>query len=266
MPQRATIAACLLLAVLTAGCAPMSTAPDAGEAAAATPPLDGTAWVLAALPGLALVGGHPATVRFEGGHAQGSDGCNRYSNAYTSQGATLNVAAQGVATQMACAPEVMQQAAAYRAALGSARSFRVSDGQLQLLAGDGAVVASFAPQSQALPGTAWRAIGINNGKGAVASVLHGSTVSLEFGADGRASGSAGCNQYTTRYEASGSAVRFTTPATTRRFCAGEGLMAQEQAFVAALESVATARFEADRLELRTTDGALAAAFLRDERE
>jgi heat shock protein HslJ len=37
----------------------------------------------------------------------------------------------------------------------------------------------------------------------------------------------------------------------------EGTMAQEAAFLAALQTAATQRREADRLELRTADGALA---------
>jgi len=41
------------------------------------------------------------------------------------------------------------------------------------------------------------------------------------------------------------------------------VMEQEAAFLKALESVATARVEADRLELRTADGALAAMFTRE---
>lgn len=267
MRMKGRIVPCLLLAALATGCAQT---PDTAESAMATPPatppLDGTAWVLAALSGHPLVGGHPVTLLFDAGHAQGSDGCNRYSNPYTAQDGTLNVAAQGISTQMACQPELMQQAAAYRAALGTARTYRVVDGQLQLVGVDGAAVATFAPQSQALPGTAWRAIGINNGKGGVVSVLHGSVVTLEFAADGRASGSAGCNDYMTRYEASGTSVRFVTPAATRKMCAGEGLMEQEQAFLRALESAAAARLEGNRLELRTAEGALAVAFLRDERE
>jgi heat shock protein HslJ len=40
-------------------------------------------------------------------------------------------------------------------------------------------------------------------------------------------------------------------------------MEQEQAFLTALESVATMRFEADRLELRTQAGALAVTLSRE---
>ena len=39
-------------------------------------------------------------------------------------------------------------------------------------------------------------------------------------------------------------------------------MEQEQAFLKALATARSARFEGDRLELRTEDGALAASFTR----
>jgi heat shock protein HslJ len=42
------------------------------------PSLDDTAWVLAELPGRALLSDHGITLRFEDGRAAGSDGCNRY--------------------------------------------------------------------------------------------------------------------------------------------------------------------------------------------
>jgi heat shock protein HslJ len=41
-----------------------------------------------------------------------------------------------------------------------------------------------------------------------------------------------------------------------------GLMEQEQQFLKALQTVATARFEGDRLELRTADGAMAATLAK----
>lgn len=225
--------------------------------------LEGTAWVLASLPGRTLVRGEPATLRFESGNAQGSDGCNRYGVPVTVKGSSIEISARGVSTRMACAPEVMAQADAFMAALGSAKTYRVAGERLELLAGDGSPLAVFAPQSQALAGTAWRVTGINNGKQAVVSVLGDSTVTMTFGAEGQANGSAGCNRYTARYEADGSRLRFQAPATTRMMCANEELMQQEQAFLKALESVATLRREANRIELRDSSGALAISMTLD---
>jgi len=250
-------AGALLAAALAAGCVALTPAAD-------TPPLEGTAWVLATLPGGDPVDGAAATLRFEKGRASGSDGCNRYTTAYQAQGGRLEIAvATAASTRMACPPVVMRQAEAFMAALGGATSYRVEADRLILSSADGTVRATLASQSQVLAGTRWRAAGINNGKGAVAGLVTGSSVSLEFGADGQAAGSAGCNRYSTRYVQDGARLQFQPAAATRRMCAGDDLMAQEQAFLKALESVATMRLEGQSLELRTAAGALAVALVRD---
>ena len=221
-----------------------------------SPSLDNTAWVLASLSGGASLATLP-TARFEGGRVQGSDGCNRYSAPYSTKGSSIEVGARGATTQMACPPDVMKQAEAFMAALSGARTYRVSGGQLQLLAADGAVLAAFAAQPQSLAGTSWRATGINNGKGGVASLVADTTVTMNFSADGKVSGSAGCNNYAAGYTVDGNALQFTPAAATRKMCGAPGVMEQEQAFLKALESVATMRMEANRLEMRTAEGAIA---------
>jgi len=251
-------AALVLLVAALGGCAPVT-------AGSATPPLDGTAWILSSLHGRAPIGHEPITLRFEGGRLAGGDGCNRYSAAYVAKGAALSINPAGASTMMACEPpEVMEQARGYAAMLAAVKSHRVADGQLQLLDGDGKVLATFAAQAQELAGTSWRALGINNGRGAVASIVRGTAVTLAFDTAGKASGSAGCNNFMAGYEADPPKLRFSAPGSTRRMCAGEGVMEQEAAFLAALQSVDTMRFEADRLELRRADGALAVSLARED--
>jgi heat shock protein HslJ len=256
MRSLSTLLPTLLIVAWLAGCAVVPPVPD-------PPPLDGTAWVLEALPGVELAEGAPATVRFEGGRAAGSDGCNRFSAGYTAQGATFDMAPGMASTRMACAPAVTRQAQAFTTALAGARAFRIEGARLHLLGADGAWRATLAAQSQGLPGTRWRVTGIYDGRGAVASVVAGSNVTLSFAADGQAGGSAGCNRYTARYESDGGQLRLQPAAATRRMCPGEALMAQEQAFLRTLESVATMRIEGDRLELRTAAGALAVSLVVD---
>jgi heat shock protein HslJ len=248
------VSAFLLLAAL-GGCSSV-------QQNAEPPSLDGTAWVLSGLPGRTLLPGRPATLQFHAGKAQGSDGCNRFTASYASKAATLEVS-PGAMTMMACPEDVTQQANAFMAALTGAKRYRVGAGKLELLDAEGAVLATLAKQVSELAGTSWKATGINNGKGGVVSVTTGSTVSLAFGADGKASGSAGCNRFTAGYTAEGSSLRFAPAAVTRMMCPQEGVMEQEAAFLKALESVTTSRVEADRLELRTADGALAATFMRE---
>ncbi|HEY4169987.1 MAG TPA: META domain-containing protein [Reyranella sp.] len=236
-----------------AGCLPMA-------ATAQSPSLDGTAWVLTSLAGRAVTG--PAvTGHFENGRVQGTDGCNRYTSTYTTKGTAIQIGPKGAATQMACLPDVMKQASAFAAALAGARTYRVNAGRLELMGGDGAILSTFAAQPQSLAGSSWHATGINNGRDAVVSLVAGSTATMRFAADGKVSGSGGCNTYTSTWKADGNALAFTPAAATRKMC-DPGVMTQEQAFFAALGSVATMRLEGDGLELRTAQGALAVMLTR----
>ena len=251
MPRILLAAASMAVFVAFSACA-------AVPPAAGYPGLQGTAWVLSELPGRTLVPGSSVTLRFEDGRASGSDGCNRFGMSYAATGSKLDFKPGGMATQMACAPELMQQASAFMASLTGAQAFRVDAGQLQLLGADGAVRARFAPQPEGLAGTAWHVTGYNNGRQAVVSVLNGTELTMEFSADGRVAGSAGCNRFTGSFKQDGKSLSFGPAAATRRLCVEpEGVMEQEQQFLKALETVATARQEADRLEMRTADGALA---------
>jgi heat shock protein HslJ len=254
----------LLLAAIT-GCTSIGTRMSTTNAdTTAAPPLENTAWVLAALPGLALVPAAPATLRFESGRAVGSDGCNRFSIGYSAQDGKLDFPSPGAGTRMACPPEVMKQADVFLLAVSGAKGYRIAGGQLQLLGADGAVRASFEPQSTTLAGTRWRATTINNGRGAVQGVATGSTVTLAFDDKNRFSGSAGCNRFAGSYTSSGGTLKLSPAATTRMACADERLAEQEDAFLKALASVSALGMEADRLELRTASGALAAGFTRDK--
>jgi heat shock protein HslJ len=255
MKFRSTLLSTVFAAALLGGC---SAVPSAAE----VPPLDGTAWRLSSMPGHTWSGA-PATASFEGGRVQGSDGCNRYSAPYSAQGATLEVGPRGVSTMMACPPETMKQAEAFMAALSGAKSHRVASGQLELLGATGTVLATLTPQSRSLAGTSWQVTGINNGRQALVSLVGGTAATMAFAADGRVSGSAGCNQYSARTETDGARFRFVAPAATRKMCPGAGVMEQEQQFLKALEAVTTMRLEGDRLELRDAAGALQVTATRD---
>lgn len=241
----------VVLAALAAGsCAALA----GGEPPAG---LDGSAWVLASLPGREATAAAPATLTFRDGRAGGTDGCNRYGTGYTARGAELLLDPRATATQMACAPAVMEQGAAFVAALVATRRYAVVDGQLELRAADGTPLARLVPEPRSLAGTRWRVTGINNGRQAVVSVAAGTSVSLAFAADGAAAGSAGCNRFTAPWSGEGDGLRIGPAATTRRACAEPaGVMEQEAAFLAALGRVTAAHREAGQLELRGPAGEL----------
>jgi heat shock protein HslJ len=232
-------------------------------ASADSPPLDGTGWLLTSLGGRAPPTEATATARFDGGRVQGTNGCNRYSAPVVIHGANVAISPKAATTNMACAPDLMKLSDAFMMALVSARSYRITSHQLELLGADGTVLATFAAQSQSLTGTSWRVTGINNGRGGVVSLVAGTNVTMGFATGGKVAGSGGCNDYTSTYTQHGGKLTFASPATTRRMCAEPGVMEQEQAFLKALESAATARMEGNELELRTADGALALSLVRN---
>ena len=236
--------------VLMPNCASSSDTPKAAS-------LEGTSWVLAALPGRELVGDQKVTAQFADGRVFGTDGCNRYAAPVTLSGSSINIGPRGPSTMMACPPAVMQQADAYLAAMIAARSYRVVDGRLELLGGNGSVLATFDPQSTALVGGTWEVVALNNGRGAVTGLHADTSLTMTFEEGGKVVGSGGCNKYTANWTQEGASLRFTPAASTRRMCPGEGVMEQEQAFFAAMQTVTTMRMEGDRLEMRTADDALA---------
>jgi heat shock protein HslJ len=88
------------------------------------------------------IAGTSLTVDFaDPGRASGSAGCNRYTAAYSASDTELHFSA-AASTRMFCAepPGVMEQEAAFLAALAGAASFRLGGDSLQLLDTSGAVV------------------------------------------------------------------------------------------------------------------------------
>jgi heat shock protein HslJ len=103
-------------------------------------------------------------------------------------------------------------------------------------------------ESPSLEGTRWMLVTLGG-----EALLPDTAPSAEFSAD-QISGSAGCNTYFGTYEVSGSELGIGDVANTEMWCMEPaGLMDQEQAFLAALASVASYRMAGERLEL--LDGA-----------
>jgi heat shock protein HslJ len=207
----------------------------------------------------------PATLTLQDGQATGVTGCNNYFGTYAIDGEKLVIQPMG-STMMACPEPQMAQEQAYIAALSSVASYTIVGNQLQLANADGDVVLVFEPQvSTPLTGTLWSAISYNNGREAVVSVIAGSTISAIFGEDGTLTGSAGCNNYSAGYTTDGANVTISPAIATMMFCEQpEGLMEQEAAYLAALETAATWSISGDTLELRTADGALVAQYVASD--
>ena len=115
----------------------------------------------------------------------------------------------------------------------------------------------------ALAGTSWEVRELRDDAGAPGLVLAGTQLTVAFGDDGRATGSAGCNSYFAAYAVEGGTITIGLPGTTRRFCGEvEGLMEQEARFLGALPTSATVRLDGDTLTLRSADGDVGVTLVR----
>lgn len=105
-----------------------------------------------------------------------------------------------------------------------------------------------SPQSPELGGQAWVLTSLD-GSREVGSAAGGNDITLQFGEDGRAGGSGGCNQYGAGYTVSGNNVSFEQAVSTLMYCEPELVMQNEAAFLQALSMVGEWRIEGNTLTL-----------------
>jgi heat shock protein HslJ len=99
-----------------------------------------------------------------------------------------------------------------------------------------------------LTGTDWRLASLGPA-GAETDVIAGTTVTLRFGEEGRASGSTGCNNYSGTYQVRGDNISFSRLVSTRRACLDQNANQQEQRFLSALEAANRFRLTSNRLTI-----------------
>ena len=122
-------------------------------------------------------------------------------------------------------------------------AFNRRTGEAEVVEAPAEAVLSALPSAPSIEGIVWRAEDIGGG-----GIIDRSHATLTFGADGRVSGSASCNQYSGSYTLDRGALEFTSAlVVTQRSCA-PSLMDQARRFLAILGA-------AQRIELLPT-GAL----------
>lgn len=250
--------------VATACAAPAPTS-GASSGSVAADGLAGSRWMVAELAGQPPVEGSVITAHFsDDGVVTGTSGCNRYRAGVTESGDTIMVDEAIASTMMACDEALMSQESAYLAALVAARTFTIAAGRLTLKDAGGTALTTFVAESQELAGTSWQVTAYNNGQEAVVSLLADTAASVEFGDDDTISGFAGCNRLVGEYSVSTEGVIDIGPlGGTRMMCVEpEGIMEQEAAIMAALESAATYSVDGNRLEMRTAADQIAVQFIR----
>lgn len=224
--------------------------------------LEGSSWILTELNGQPVLADPLVTLSFANGQLGGSDGCNHYGGSFTVEGRQITIGKDIFSTLMACEESIMQQATAYISALTSAVQYEISGEALKLVDGNGAVLAVFTAQSQDLAGTSWIVTGFNNGKQAVVSPLLDTEITLSFDADGKLSGKA-CNSFFGSYETASGTLKISEMGRTEMYCVEpEGIMEQEDQFLAALASAATYRVDGNSLELRTAGDEMAVSLTK----
>ncbi len=236
--------------------------------------LVGTTWLLVSLydgqGGVRslLAGTEITAVLGEDGRLAGSAGCNSYFTTVEIAGNEITLLGPVGSTMMACMePEgIMDQETAFLATLENVASYEIEGRSLTLFDAGGEPVLTFAAvEPTPLVDTPWQVIAYNNGRGGVTSILLGTELTATFGADGRVTGSTGCNNYFVSYELDGESVSIGQAGMTERYCQEpEGIMDQEAEFLAALQSAATYSIQGDRLQLRDADGALQVDLIRAE--
>ena len=226
-------------------------------------PLVDTQWSLTLLQGEPLLPNSYISARFSAdGAVSGTGGCNRYRASYQVDGPGIAVN-PAAGTLMACPPPLMQQERSYLAALQATASYELSQDTLLLKDLSGATIARFVAESQSLAGSSWDVTGYNNGRQAVVSLIAGTAITARFDQDGKLAGNAGCNNYAGAFDLGEETIAIGPLRTTRKFCQQpEGLMEQEELYLAALQTAAVYRIEGRSLELRTADGALAVKLRR----
>jgi heat shock protein HslJ len=203
----------------------------------------------------------------EDGHMSGTAGCNNYSGGYTVDGDTISIGPL-VSTMMMCvAPEgVMEQEAAFLAALQAATTFTIGGDSLEMRdAGDALQIVANAQSAAAeateaeaaigvpLEGTPWVLTSYINAENQTLEPIEGTQATAIF-MDGRVGGNASCNNYGAAYALDGNSLQIGVAVTTMMLCQPEEVAEQELAYLAALSTVASYQIEGQTLALADADG------------
>lgn len=122
---------------------------------------------------------------------------------------------------------------------------------------------NMSTDQRVLAGTEWRLVSIGPA-GGEANLVAGTTVTLKFGEDGRASGSTGCNNYNGTYQVRGDTISFGRLVSTRRACLDQNANQQEQRFLSALESANRFRLSSNRLTILSDRSRTVLNFANDQ--
>jgi heat shock protein HslJ len=110
-----------------------------------------------------------------------------------------------------------------------------------------------AAETDPLANTSWQLSAIQSDEGET-PVVAGSTVTLEFAAEGQVGGNGGCNTFGGTYQVQGDSLIFGELVSTLMACLDEQIQQQERQFLDALQSAQRFEVSADQLTVWFDDG------------
>ena len=202
-----------------------------------------------------------ASATFVDGTVSGNAGCNDYTGGYTVDGDKLTIGPLA-ATKKACGPAESTVETVFLTAMGRVATYAVSSTTLELKTAESKVGLTFtASEPAGLSKTRWVATGVNNGKGAVTSIVAGTDLTAIFAEAGTVAGSGGCNDYNGPYTTDAATIEIGPVAATRMLCTSPtGVDEQETQFLTAMQAATKWTIAGSGLELRDDSGALQVSF------
>lgn len=193
-------------------------------------------------------------VEMPGSAATGNSGCNTFSGGVEIGEDGGFEAGDLVMTLMGCPGDLGEQDRLIIGNMTAATTWS-AESDTATLSAKGSVLLALRRIDTSLEGSAWAVIGINNQTGGSQSVVIGTEPTLWFRADGRFTGTAGCNDMNGSYGVDEETIEIGQLVTTRMFCQSpEGVMDQERNMAVALNNAATYEVDGFSLNLRDADG------------
>lgn len=250
------------LAVVVAGCS-AGGGSTSGETEGTGGELQSTRWVLDsyAVDGVLTVVPDSlfADAEFTANRVKGFAGCNQYDAVYRSAGRMLLVGMPKM-TLGFCSEVINDFETTFLTLLQESRFYSVRAGSLVVRGPDRAALLVFdAAPANPLLGS-WIVDSIGDGNGAVAAPLPDTELTVVFRL-ARVSGSSGCNTFQGPYTTNGNIAAIGPLASTLLICA-EDVMAQETAFISALQGVASVEARGQTLQLQDRSGSTLIGLVR----
>lgn len=189
------------------------------------------------------------SVNFTLGRFNGFTGCNYFAGVYNVDGNAVQFDPPAVTGGSCDDEELFEQENTFLTILITATRFEVEGENIILYADDQQLMTLEPLEPVPFEGTTWNHRFYQGNQPMWQPLVPGTSISAVFEGD-TISGSAGCNQYTGTFTRNENEISIGELATTRMMCAEpEGIMDQEDRYLAALETVVAIRESARTIEL-----------------